>query len=41
MATSEKVFEQAAEIDPNYAPAYVGLADYYWVTDRLAPDWPI
>ena len=34
---AKKYFEQAAEIDPNYAPAYVGLADYYWVTDELAP----
>ena len=30
-------FEQAAQIDPNYAPAYAGLADYYWLTDALPP----
>jgi eukaryotic-like serine/threonine-protein kinase len=30
-------FEQAAKIDPDYAPAYAGLADYYWVTDDLPP----
>jgi eukaryotic-like serine/threonine-protein kinase len=34
---AKKYFEQAAEIDPKYAPAYVGLADYYWVTDELSP----
>jgi TolB-like protein/Tfp pilus assembly protein PilF len=30
-------FERAAEIGPGYAPAYVGLADYYWATDELSP----
>jgi len=30
-------FGQAVEIDPKYAPAYVGLADYYWATDELPP----
>jgi TolB-like protein/Flp pilus assembly protein TadD len=30
-------FEQATKIDLNYAPAYVGLADYYWVTNDLSP----
>jgi TolB-like protein/Flp pilus assembly protein TadD len=34
---AKKYFEQAAEIDPKYAPAYVGLADYYWATDDLSP----
>jgi tetratricopeptide (TPR) repeat protein len=34
---AKKYFEQAAEIDPKYAPAYVGLADYYWATDELSP----
>jgi serine/threonine-protein kinase len=30
-------FEEAVRLDPNYAPAYAGLADYYWSTDRLPP----
>ena len=30
-------FEQAIQIDPTYALAYVGLADYYWGTDNLPP----
>jgi serine/threonine-protein kinase len=30
-------FEQAAQLDPNYASAYAGLADYYWETDTLPP----
>jgi tetratricopeptide (TPR) repeat protein len=30
-------FERAKEIDPNYAPAYAGLADYYGTTDELPP----
>lgn len=34
---AKKYFERAAEIDPNYAPAYSGLADYFWATDELAP----
>ena len=32
-----KDFQQAIALDPNYAPAYAGLADYYWATDELAP----
>jgi serine/threonine-protein kinase len=28
-------FEQAITIDPDYAPAYAGLADYYWVTTNI------
>ena len=28
-------FVQAIKIDPDYAPAYAGLADYYWVTSDL------
>ena len=30
-------FEQAVQLDPNYAPAYAGLAEYYWSTDALPP----
>lgn len=30
-------FEQAVVLDPNYAPPYAGLADYYWATNELAP----
>ena len=35
---ARQCFEHAAEMDPNYAPAYAGLADYYWSTDELPPD---
>ena len=34
---ARQYFEQAAEIDPDYASAYAGLADYYWSTDELPP----
>jgi len=34
---AKKDFEQAVAIDANYAPAYVGLANYFWATDELAP----
>jgi eukaryotic-like serine/threonine-protein kinase len=34
---AKKYFEKATEIDHSYALAYSGLADYYWVTDELAP----
>jgi serine/threonine protein kinase/tetratricopeptide (TPR) repeat protein len=30
-------FEEAVRLDPNYAPAYAGLADYYLLTDELSP----
>ncbi len=35
--TAGQYFEQAIQLDPNYAPAYAGLADYYWLTDELPP----
>jgi serine/threonine protein kinase/tetratricopeptide (TPR) repeat protein len=35
--TARKYFERAAEIDRNYAPAFSGLANYFWATDELAP----
>jgi eukaryotic-like serine/threonine-protein kinase len=31
-------FEEAVRLDPNYAPAYAGLARYYWSTDKLPPE---
>jgi serine/threonine-protein kinase len=34
---ARQYFEKAAQIDPNYASAYAGLADYYWSTDALPP----
>ena len=34
---ARQYFEKAVEIDPNYASAYAGLADYYWATDELPP----
>jgi TolB-like protein/Tfp pilus assembly protein PilF len=30
-------FKEAIALDPNYAPAYAGLADYFWATDELPP----
>jgi len=30
-------FKDAIRIDPNYAPAYAGLADYYWSNQELHP----
>jgi TolB-like protein/Tfp pilus assembly protein PilF len=30
-------FQEAIALDPNYAPAYAGLADYFWATDELPP----
>jgi serine/threonine protein kinase/tetratricopeptide (TPR) repeat protein len=33
IAASEKLFQEAIALDPNYAPAYSGLADFYnWQT---------
>jgi len=34
---AREYFEQAATIDPDYAPAYVGLADYYRASYELLP----
>lgn len=31
-------FQQAVAADPNYAPGYAGLADYYWAADDLRPE---
>jgi eukaryotic-like serine/threonine-protein kinase len=32
---AKNYFEQAVKEDPQYAPAYAGLADYYWLTNAL------
>jgi eukaryotic-like serine/threonine-protein kinase len=37
MRQAKAYFEEAIRIDSNYAPAYAGLADYYWLTNELAP----
>jgi serine/threonine-protein kinase len=34
---AKEYFEQALSVDPNYAPAYAGLADYFWATSDLPP----
>lgn len=36
-AKSRQYFEQAIQEDPNYAPAYAGLADAYWDDVSLPP----
>jgi eukaryotic-like serine/threonine-protein kinase len=30
-------FERAIKLDPDYAPAYAGLADFYWLTNEISP----
>ena len=36
---AREYYEQAIRLDPSYAPAYAGLADYYWGTpDRPAAE---
>lgn len=40
-ARSLYYFEQAIAADPNYAPGYAGLADYYWAADNLPPQTAI
>jgi eukaryotic-like serine/threonine-protein kinase len=34
---AKEYFEKAIQLDSNYAPAYSGLADYYWSSDDLPP----
>ena len=36
MREAKTYFEEAAKIDPNYAPAYLGLADYYSLTNDVS-----
>ena len=35
MARGKEYFEQAIRLDPNYAPAYVGVAYYYVVAEEF------
>jgi eukaryotic-like serine/threonine-protein kinase len=37
MREAKAYFEEAVRIDAGYAPAYAGLADYYWLTNELSP----
>ncbi len=32
---AKEYFEQAVSLDPSYAPAYSGLAEYYWSTSEI------
>lgn len=34
---AKEYFEEAIQFDPEYAPAYAGLADYYWSSLDLRP----
>jgi serine/threonine protein kinase/tetratricopeptide (TPR) repeat protein len=34
---AREYFEEAIRIDPNYAPAYAGLADYYLSSEEMRP----
>ena len=34
---AKEYFEKAIQLDPNYAPPYAGLADYYWSSEDLPP----
>jgi len=34
---ARQYFEQAVQLDPNYASAYAGLADYFWSTNTVPP----
>lgn len=34
---AKEYFEQAIRVDPNYAPAYAGLAEFYWSGLQLPP----
>jgi TolB-like protein/Flp pilus assembly protein TadD len=38
---ARQYFEQSIQIDPNFAPGYAGLADYYSVTADLLPKFAI
>ena len=35
--SARKYFEKAIALDPSYAPAYAGLADYYWAMAEMDP----
>ena len=37
MREAKADFEEAVRIDAGYAPAYAGLAHYYWLTNELSP----
>ena len=34
---AEQEFERAIRLDPKYAPAYAGLADFYWSNAQISP----
>lgn len=37
MRRAKELFEEAINLDPNYAPAYAGLADFYWSDMEIQP----